>query len=444
MRMRTAFGICGVCLVMALVQGCGKSETEVAAGKKTVTIWWAQWAPADGLQQLGDEFEKETGIAVKVHQIPWTSYQDQVFLNFGNRQTDFDIVVGDSQWIGRCATRGLYLELTDWLPTAVDMGTVNERVKRYMCEYPAGSGRYYAAPCETDAIGFAYRKDWFENAKEKEAFKAKYGRELGAPDTWEEFRDIAEFFYRPEEKRYGCAPLTGRGYDSLIMGFQQIMWTFGGAWGDPGTYRVDGYANSDASVESLKFLKELLKFAPKGASNFGYDGTLEAFTNGSTAMVMDYFAFFPGIVEAMGEKAGFFVLPRKGDRRIISLGGQGLSISAKVPSQQQEVAKKFVAWFLQTKIQKQWITKPAGFTANTEILSSEEFQKANPYNKAFAESLECLQDFWNVPEYNELLAIAQQYVGEALDGVKTPEEALNAIVKEHEAIFVKAELLKGE
>ena len=34
------------------------------AAEKTLTIWWAQWAPADGLQQLGDVFTKQTGIKI--------------------------------------------------------------------------------------------------------------------------------------------------------------------------------------------------------------------------------------------------------------------------------------------------------------------------------------------------------------------------------------------
>jgi len=429
------------CVAAAFLAGCGKSED---AGRPSITICWAQWAPADGLAELGAEFEKETGIAVKVRQIPWPSYQDQVFLEFGSRQTGFDIVVGDSQWIGRGAVDNLYVELTDWLPTAVDMDTVHPRAARYLCEYPPGSGRFYAAPCETDAVGFAYRKDWFEDAKEKEAFQAKYGRELAVPDTWDEFRDLAEFFHRPDERRYGCTLLTGRDYDSLTMGYQQIMWTFGGSWGEQETYRVSGYANSDAAVAALTFMKELLAFAPKGAGNFGYDKNLESLTNGSTAMVMDYFAFFPGIVEQMGDKAGFFLAPAKDGRRVISLGGQGFSISTKVPESQQELAKKFIAWFLTTDVQKKWITKPAGFTANTAILASDEFLKANPYNEAFAKSLDHLEDFWNVPAYNELLAAAQRYVGEALDGACTPREALDKLAAEHEAILTEAQLLKAQ
>ena len=61
-----------------LIPACGSEDSET--GEKSITIWWAQWDPADGLQELGFLFERETGIKVTVHQIPWSSYQDQVFL----------------------------------------------------------------------------------------------------------------------------------------------------------------------------------------------------------------------------------------------------------------------------------------------------------------------------------------------------------------------------
>jgi multiple sugar transport system substrate-binding protein len=441
MNNRCTVLLCGLSLIVVL-GGCGKKKEVAVQEKKAITIWWAQWAPADGLQELGNEFEKATGIVVKVHQIPWMSYQDQVFLNFGNKQTDFDIVVGDSQWIGRGATKGLYLELTDWLPQAIDMNTVHPRAAKYLCEYPSGSGRFYAAPCETDAAGFAYRRDWFDDPAEKAAFKQRYGRDLTVPDTWEEFRDVAEFFSRPNEKRYGCVLLTGRGYDALTMGYQQIMWAFGGSWGDEKTFKVNGYANNAGAVEALKFMKGLLAFAPPGATNADYSKALEAFTNGSTAMSMNYFAFYPSIVKQMGERAGFFMVPRHGETRVISLGGQGFSISTKIPASQQELARQFIAWFLKTEVQKKWITKDAGFTANTAILSSEEFKNATPYNGPFAASLDHLRDFWNVPVYNELLAVAQRYIGEALDDVQPPQEALNHLAEEHEKIFREAGFLK--
>ena len=412
------------------------------AQDRSITIWWAQWDPAVGLQELGNEFAAETGIAVKVHQIPWASYQDQVFLNFGNKQTDFDIVVGDSQWIGRGASRGLYLELSDWLPQHVDIASIHPLAKRYLMEYPPGSGRFYAAPCETDALGFVYRRDWFEDPVEKAAFAARFGRALAPPDTWQEFREVAEFFQRPDEKRYGCALLTGRAYDSLVMGFQPFLWGWGGAWGNRETFEIAGYINSDEAVAGLEYLKGLLEFAVPGGVSSDYMQVLDAFTNGSTAMVLDYFPFFPGIVNQMGGRAGFFLVPRHGERRVVSLGGQGFSISTKIATERQELAKQFISWFQQTEVQKRWITHPGCFTANTELLRSDEFAAAYPFNATFAQSLDLLRDFWNVPQYNELLGSAQRNLGEALDGSKSAREALDQLAVEHELIMRQVGLLK--
>ena len=52
-----------------------------------------------------------------------------------------------------------------------------------------------------------------------------------------------------------------------------------------------------------------MQFSPPGGTNFSYDKTIEAMKNGSVAMAMDYFAFFPDISKAMGDKVGFFIVP---------------------------------------------------------------------------------------------------------------------------------------
>ena len=62
-------------------------------------------AAGDGLSELASEFTAETGIEVEVQQIPLGSYQERVFLEFGSSTTAFDVVIGDSQWIGRGVTQ---------------------------------------------------------------------------------------------------------------------------------------------------------------------------------------------------------------------------------------------------------------------------------------------------------------------------------------------------
>jgi multiple sugar transport system substrate-binding protein len=406
---------------------------------QTLTIWWAQWAPADGLQALAEEFGRKENVTVKVHQIPWSSFQDQVFQEFGKPSTAFDIVVGDSQWLGRGATKGLYVDLTGWLPGAVNLKALHPLALKYLAEYPTGSGHYYAAPAETDAMGWAYRKDWFDDPAEKAAFKKKYKRELAVPETWDDLKTISEFFTRPDKKRYGNVLVTGRGYDDIVMGFEQVLYAFGGAWGDPKTMKVQGTLDSADAVKALDFFKALLKYAPPGGSKLGYGEALEPFVNNSSAMLMNYFAFFPDLAHKMGDKVGFFAMPKNGSRRYASLGGQGFSISTKVSPAQQELAKKFIAWFHQEPTQQEWVKKPGGFTANAAILKSDAFKAASPYNAAFAQSMDIVQDFWNVPVYNELIASTAEELGEALDGKKSSKDALAALAAEHEKILSQAQ-----
>ena len=426
-------------LALAALVSCGGGEAAEEA--KPLIVWWFQWPPADGLQELGADFEAETGIAVEVQQIPLGSYQEKVFLEFGAQRTAFDVVIGDSQWIGRGATKGLYVELTDWLPTVVDLDSIHPRAARYLCEYPEGSGRFYAAPCETDAVGLAYRKDWFEDPAEQAAFRARFGRELTVPATWEEFRDVARFFQRPAENRYGCAFPTGRAYDSLTMGVQNLLWSFGGKWHADDSFEVEGHLNTPETAAAIDFFRELVALGPNGASQLDYGMANEAFMNGSTAMLCNYFAFFPGIHAKYGDAAGFAVVPGKDGKRAASLGGQGLSISTTIPAERQELAKRFIAWFLQREVQEKWITKPAGFTANTEILASQEFRDRTPYNGPFADSIDTMRDFWNVPVFNELMAETQRYVGQAVDGEKPTEQALDELAREKTRILKDAGLL---
>jgi multiple sugar transport system substrate-binding protein len=427
--------------VFLLVLACSKGEERVAGYSRPLTIWWFQWDPATGLQELGRDFERETGIAVEVRQIPLNSYQEQVFLEFGKRETQFDIVIGDSQWIGRGATKGLYEELTDWLPTVVELDTIHPRAARYLCEYPEGSGRWYAAPCETDAVGLAYRKDWFEDPAERAAFQERYGRELAVPTIWEEFRDVAAFFHRPQEKRYGCVFPTGRAYDALTMGFQNLLWAFGGRWHAEGSHAVVGHLNTPETAAAVEFFRELIALGPNGAGNLDYGEALEAFTNDSTAMILNYFAFFPGIHAKYGERVGFALVPGQDGRRVASLGGQGLSISTRIPAKRKELARRFIAWFLQRSTQEQWITKPAGFTANTEILASASFRAQTPYNAPFADSIDSMRDFWNVPVFNELLNATQKHLGQAIDGELPVQDALDQLATEKERILREAGLL---
>lgn len=421
---------------------------------KEVHIVWAQWDPAASLQKMGEIFEKETGIKVIVSQFPWEHYPAKMVSEFAARGSNYDIVIGDSQWLGKYSTQGHYLELTEWMKQNLPMEELSPGALMAFCEFPKGSGRYWAAPCETDANGWAYRKDLFEDPKEKAAFKEKYGYELRVPETWQELLDIAQFFKRidlnPKKSLSGVAFFTGKtGYDAVTMGFQQVMWAFGGSYGDPKTYRVQGYINNEGAIKAMEFYKQLFQYAPKGSSEFYHSQCLQAHKAGHVAMSMHYFALMPSLADPeqskYAEVTGYFAMPAwvgpDGKKtRFCSLGGQGFSINKHVSTARQDAAKKFIAWFHKTENQIQWVSYSGCFSANKKAANSPEFLNNSkaPFNKAFSDSLPFMEDFWAVPEYEALLEKTQTYFHAALMGTMDVKKALDTLAEEHEKIFREA------
>jgi len=411
-----------------------------AAGDvKELKIIWAEWDPSNYLQQLVNDYEKETGVKVTVVQEPWGSFADRVFTEFAGKGGSYDLVIGDSQCLGQGATQGHYGELTDIFESELNGKALSQPTVQYYAEYPAGSKKYWSYPTEGDAIGWSYRKDLFEDPKEMEGFKAKYGYDLAIPQDLSQLRDIAEWFTRPEKNLYGIAVYTQKDYDGLVMGIEQVLWNFGGDWGDYATGQVMGIVNSEDSIKALEFYKELYKFAPPGSSNDFYAESLNHYVSGEVAMAMNYFAFFPGLINEKTNQFAkvtcFFSNPKgpKGD--FTSLGGQGMSIVSYISPERQAAAKEFLKWFAKTETQQKW-AELGGYTCNAEILKTEKFLNNTPYNKAFSESMLKVKDFWNIPAYIDLLNVAKVALHNFVVGDQgTAKEALDSIAEQQDVIL---------
>ncbi len=262
---------------------------------KELTILWAQWSPADYLQQIGNLYEQETGIKVTVVQEPWGSFGDRFNVAMAAGGTEWDMVVGDSQWIGQGATAGYYVDLTDFMKANGIDKSVTPATLQYYGEYPAGSGKYYGFPTEGDADGWAYRKDLFEDPANMAAFKTEYGYDLAVPTTWAQLMDIAKFFTKADKSMNGVAIYTQKDYDAITMGFENVMFSYGAKWQNPDN-TVEGVVNSQASIDALQYYRDLYDCcqAP-GLNNAFYTETNDAFIGGQVAMTMNYFAFFPAL-----------------------------------------------------------------------------------------------------------------------------------------------------
>jgi len=423
-------------------------EPPAASGVTELKILWAQWDPANYLQTLVQDYEAETGIKVTVVQEPWGSFGDRFFTAMAGESDEWDMVVGDSQWLGQSVTAGFYTDLTDFLTSTGLKDSVTPATLTYYGEYPAGSGKYYGYPTEGDADGWSYRKDLFENPDEMAAFEAEYGYPLAVPETYQQLMDIAKFFTRPDENLYGVAIYTQKDYDAITMGVENALFSWGADLYDPATFQVEGVINSPAAVESLQFYKDLYDCcqAP-GLSNAFYSETNDAMLGGQVAMSMNYFAFFPALVNPdMNPNAatmGFFPNPKgPTGAQHAALGGQGMSVISFVSPERQQAALDFIEWFGQESVQEKWAAL-GGYTCNSNVLESDTFLNATPFNPAFATTMTFVKDFFNIPPYGQLLEVSQREWSKfVVEGTGTAQEAMDTIAAEWTTILTDTGFIK--
>jgi multiple sugar transport system substrate-binding protein len=96
-----------------LLAGIGFSlASGTSAYAQELTIFWAEWDPANYLQELVNLYEAETGVKVTVETTPWPDFQTKAFTEFNAKGSAYDMVVGDSQWIGAASEAGHYVDLS--------------------------------------------------------------------------------------------------------------------------------------------------------------------------------------------------------------------------------------------------------------------------------------------------------------------------------------------
>ena len=151
---------------------------------ESITLGWAAWDPANALVELSKDFTAQTGIEVNFEFVPWPNFADRMLNELNNKGKTFDLLIGDSQWIGGGATYGHYVKLNDFFDKeGISMNDFSDATVYAYSTWPKGSENYYALPAMGDALAWAYRKDWFDRPELNSEFKAKHGYDLGVLKT---------------------------------------------------------------------------------------------------------------------------------------------------------------------------------------------------------------------------------------------------------------------
>ena len=202
---------------------------------------------------------------------------------------DFDIAHVNTDWLTESWEKGVLENLQKYTETTPpeDYPTGWPEALLKLQTFPDGLA---GIPFHDGPECLIFRKDLFADEDNKRLFKEKYGYELTPPSTWDEFKNAAEFFNRPEEGMYGTLfALYPDGHNN-IFDFALQVWSRGGSIEDEnGNITLD----TKKAEEALEFYRNLVKseFVHPKSKDMESIESSRAFARGEAAMMVNWFGF---------------------------------------------------------------------------------------------------------------------------------------------------------
>jgi multiple sugar transport system substrate-binding protein len=214
----------------------------------------------------------------------------QVVLGGGLLHGEWDLAIFPTDWIGSAINRGAIENLTPWMES--------NPLPDWPHGWPASlrdplrQGKdYYCIPWHDGPECLIYRKDLFEDPRERETFTAQYGRELKPPATWNEFYETARFFTRPAQSLYGTLFAAYPDGHNTLYDLVLQVWSRGGE-----LFTSDGTPtlNHPTVVEALDYYRSIIKdenACYPGSEKIDSISSGDVFLSGQIAMMVNWFGF---------------------------------------------------------------------------------------------------------------------------------------------------------
>ena len=327
------------------------------AAQEVTTITWLtlDWPVDDVIAQ----FEADNpDIKIEVEQVPFNDLFTQIQVRFGASSTTPDVIAVDVPLVASYALRGWLLpleeefsegEFADWLPAAVEAGSVE--------------GHLLAAPVSTSTQLLYYNKALFDRA----------GITPPGPDerwTWEQVAEAAPQLTFDDDGD-GTPEIWGFIWEQMVRIYQlePLPVSLGGkAIGDDGL-TVDGIINSPEWVDAFTYYYDMfntLKAAPQGAEFWPPD----IFETGNLAMYVGGPWSISRFAESITDfEWGVSRHPYFENGEIVTATGSW-HIGVNSLTEQPEAAKRFVRWISTGKGAEIWWRLGSGdFPAQQSILN---------------------------------------------------------------------------
>lgn len=381
----------------------------------------------NAIQQFWKGYCAQTGCILSLDMVVMDLHElyESTISQGGLKNGDFDIAHINTDWIYEGYLAKAFEVLNPYInqnpPDQFPQGWSNS-----LLALQQFSGEIVGLPFHDGPECFIYRKDLFNDPVEQENYLAKYGRPLSVPKTWEDFRQVAHFFYRPAQNLYGSIFACYPDGHNTVFDFCLQLWTRGGS-----LLNSKGFIdlNTPAAFECLDFYRSIVNDSNAvhpGSANFDSVAAGLAFMNGEAAMMINWFGFAAMCeVDSASKVKGKLdvdLLPAKPGANSASLNVYWLYTIAK-GSKHKKVAYDFLKYAISAANDKQ-LTLAGGIGCRKSTWNDPEINDTIPYYH----KLENLHKVANMlpqkKNWADIAKIIDQMVLSAINTNKATEEIL--------------------
>lgn len=457
-----------------------KGVNEIAVVSETITTHEYE------SKTLTKAFEEMTGIKVKHDLIQEGDVVEKLQTSMQSGKSIYDGWITDSDLIGTHYRYGKILNLTDYMAgVGAQYTNPNLDLKDFIGTSftTAPDKKLYQLPDQQFANLYWFRADLFAKPELKEKFKAKFGYELGVPQNWSAYEDIAQFFSN-DVKTIDGKPIYGHmdyGKKDPSLG-----WRFTDAWlsmagaadkGIPNGRPVDewgirvaedgctpvgasvergGATNSPAAVFALtKYVDWMKEYAPKEAIGMTFDEAGPVPAQGQIAQQIFWYTAFTADMT----KKGLPVVNEDGTPKWrMAPGPNGPYWKEGMQNGYQDVGswtffkdhdadKTAAAWLYAQFVTSKTVSLKKSivgltFIRSSDINSSYFTQNSAKYGGLVEFYRSPARIAWtptgtNVPDYPKLAQLWWKNVAVAVAGEKTPQQAMNNLAEEMDQVMAR-------
>jgi multiple sugar transport system substrate-binding protein len=201
-----------------------------------------------------------------------------------------------------------------------------------------GSNLYGIPGLHSGSVVYFYRKDLFDAAG------------LQPAKTWDDFKAAAVKLNKPGEVA-GCSFIGANDFSLATVSWYTTFLTTGGKLmtGSPATKDFKPNLNSPEAVGALQYLIDLLPYAPKNVTAYGFPENVDGFSSGKIAQMV-FWSTIAGPVfnpdtSKVADKTGVTPVPAApGQTSQAILGGWGVGIPKNVDPAKSAAAWRAITW----------------------------------------------------------------------------------------------------